>query len=147
MSMGNTITITGNLTADPELRFTPSGVAVTSFVVAHNERVYDRAAGEWKDGDAMFMRCIAWKHTGAENIAESLTKGARVVVTGKLKQRSYETKQGESRTVFELEAEEVAASLRYSIAQLTKVTRNGAQAATPAAPGWPTDAPAQYAAA
>ncbi|CAI9402853.1 MULTISPECIES: single-stranded DNA-binding protein [Aestuariimicrobium] len=114
------ITIIGNLTADPELRFTPSGAAVASFTVASTPRTFDRQSGEWKDGDAMFLNCSVWRQA-AENVTESLTKGMRVIVNGRLKSRSYETREGERRTVFEVEVEEVGPSLRYANA---KVNRN-----------------------
>ena len=114
------ITIIGNLTADPELRFTPSGAAVASFTVASTPRTFDRQSGEWKDGDAMFLNCSVWRQA-AENVTESLTKGMRVIVNGRLKSRSYETREGEKRTVFEVEVEEVGPSLRYASA---KVNRN-----------------------
>ena len=100
------VTIVGNLTSDPELRFTPSGAAVASFTVASTPRVLDKATNEWKDGEAVFMRCSVWRQY-AENVAESLTKGMRVIVTGRLKQRSYETREGEKRTVIEMEVDEV----------------------------------------
>lgn len=116
------ITIVGNLTADPELRFTPSGAAVANFTVASTPRHFDRASGEWKDGDALFMRCNIWRQA-AENVGESLTRGARVVVQGRLKQRSFETKEGEKRTVVELEVDEIGPSLRYATANVNKVTR------------------------
>jgi single-strand DNA-binding protein len=119
-----TITVVGNLTADPELRFTPSGAAVASFTVAATPRTLDRQTGEWKDGDALFMRCNIWRQA-AENVAESLTRGARVIVTGRLRQRSYETKEGEKRTVVELEVDEVGPSLRYANAKVNKVQRAG----------------------
>src|SRR3954469_16200941 len=109
MAGETTITVVGNLTADPELRFTPSGAAVASFTVAATPRTLDRQSGEWKDGDALFMRCNIWRQA-AENVAESLTRGARVIVTGRLRQRSYETKEGEKRTVVELEVDEVGPS-------------------------------------
>ncbi|HBX82471.1 MAG: single-stranded DNA-binding protein [Propionibacteriaceae bacterium] len=114
------VTIVGNLTADPELRFTPSGAPVANFTVASTPRTFDRASSEWKDGDAMFLNCSVWRQA-AENVAESLTKGMRVVVQGRLKSRSYETREGEKRTVFEIEVEEVGPSLRYASA---KVNRN-----------------------
>lgn len=114
------ITLVGNLTADPELRFTPSGAPVANFTVASTPRTFDRASGEWKDGDAMFLNCSVWRQA-AENVAESLTKGMRVVVQGRLKSRSYETREGDKRTVFEVEVEEVGPSLKYASA---KVTRN-----------------------
>ena len=116
------ITVVGNLTADPELRFTPSGAAVANFTVASTPRTFDKNSNEWKDGDALFLRCSIWRQA-AENVAESLTRGARVVVTGRLKQRSYETKEGEKRTVVELDADEVGPSLRYATAKVTKASR------------------------
>ena len=116
------ITVVGNLTADPELRFTPSGAAVANFTVASTPRMFDRQTNEWKDGEALFLRCNIWRQA-AENVAESLTRGARVVVTGRLKQRSFETKEGEKRTVFELEVDEIGPSLRYATAKVNKVSR------------------------
>jgi single-strand DNA-binding protein len=116
------ITVVGNLTADPELRFTPSGAAVANFTVASTPRMFDRQSNEWKDGEALFMRCNVWRQA-AENVAESLTRGARVVVTGRLKQRSFETKEGEKRTVVELEVDEVGPSLRYATAKVNKAAR------------------------
>ncbi|MEJ2865984.1 single-stranded DNA-binding protein [Actinomycetospora flava] len=115
------ITVIGNLTADPELRFTASGVAVAGFTVASTPRTYDKQAGEWKDGEALFLRCNLWRQP-AENVTESLARGSRVIVQGRLKQRSYETREGEKRTVIELEVVEIGASLRWSMAKLTKVT-------------------------
>ena len=115
------ITLVGNLTADPELRFTPSGAPVANFTVASTPRTFDRATGEWKDGDAMFLNCSVWRQP-AENVAESLTKGMRVIVQGRLRSRSYETREGERRTVFEVDVDEVGPSLRYATA---KVTRSG----------------------
>jgi single-strand DNA-binding protein len=117
-----TITVVGNLTADPELRFTPSGAAVANFTVASTPRIYDRQSGEWKDGEALFMRCNIWRQS-AENVAESLTRGARVIVSGRLKQRSFETREGEKRTVIELEVDEIGPSLRYATAKVNKVSR------------------------
>ncbi|NMD47664.1 MAG: single-stranded DNA-binding protein [Propionibacterium sp.] len=114
------ITLVGNLTADPELRFTPSGAAVANFTVASTPRTFDRQTSEWKDGDAMFLNCSVWRQA-AENVAESLTKGMRVVVQGRLKSRSYETREGERRTVFEVDVDEIGPSLRYASA---KVSRN-----------------------
>jgi single-strand DNA-binding protein len=116
------ITVVGNLTADPELRFTPSGAAVANFTVASTPRMFDRQTNEWKDGEALFLRCNVWRQA-AENVAESLTRGARVVVTGRLKQRSFETKEGEKRTVIELEVDEIGPSLRYATAKVNKVSR------------------------
>ena len=126
------ITIIGNLTADPELRWTQSGVAVADFTVASTPRTYDRNAGEWRDGDTLFMRCSVWRDT-AENVAESLRKGMRVIVQGRLTQRSYETQQGERRTVVELQVDEVGPSLRRARAQVTRVQAQSASA--PAASG------------
>ena len=118
------VTIVGNLTNDPELRFTPSGAAVASFTVASTPRVLDKATNEWKDGEALFMRCSVWRQY-AENVAESLTKGARVIVTGRLKQRSYETREGEKRTVVEMDVDEVGPALKYATAKVNKVSRGG----------------------
>ena len=120
------ITIVGNLTADPELRFTPSGNPVASFTVASTPRTFDRAAGEWKDGHALFMRCSIWRDA-AENVAESLTKGTRVIVQGRLVQRSYTTREGENRTVVEMQVDEIGPSLRYAKAQVTRQPRGGGQ--------------------
>jgi single-strand DNA-binding protein len=116
------ITVVGNLTDDPELRFTPSGAAVAGFTVASTARQFDRNTNEWKDGDPLFLRCSIWRQA-AENVAESLTKGMRVVVQGRLKQRSYETREGEKRTVVELDVEEIGPSLRYATAKVTKSAR------------------------
>ncbi|MCP2255143.1 single-strand DNA-binding protein [Prauserella aidingensis] len=118
------ITVVGNLTADPELRFTPSGAAVANFTVASTPRQFDRQSGEWKDGEALFLRCNIWRQA-AENVAETLTRGARVIVQGRLKQRSFETKEGEKRTVVELEVDEIGPSLRYATAKVNKVSRGG----------------------
>jgi len=119
-----TVTVIGNLTNDPELRFTPSGAAVASFTVASSSRVLDKTTNEWKDGDTVFMRCSVWRQY-AENVAESLTKGTRVIVSGRLKQRSYETREGEKRTVMELEVEDVGPALRYATAKVNRVQRQG----------------------
>ena len=116
------LTVVGNLTADPELRFTPSGAAVANFTVASTPRTFDKQSNQWKDGEALFMRCNIWKDA-AENVAESLTKGARVIVSGRLKQRSYETREGEKRTVVELEVEEIGPSLRYATAKVNRADR------------------------
>ncbi|HET7406856.1 MAG TPA: single-stranded DNA-binding protein [Mycobacteriales bacterium] len=125
MAAGDTtITIVGNLTNDPELRFTPSGAAVASFTVASTPRYLDKASGEWKDGEALFLRCSVWRQV-AENVAESLTRGTRVIVQGRLKQRSYETKEGEKRTVVEVEVDEVGPALRYATAKVQKTSRGG----------------------
>ena len=124
MSGETLITLVGNLTADPELRWTQSGVAVADFTVASTPRTYDRNAGEWRDGDTLFMRCSVWRDT-AENVAESLRKGMRVIVQGRLTQRSYDTQQGERRTVVELQVDEVGPSLRRARAQVTRTTPSG----------------------
>jgi single-strand DNA-binding protein len=118
------ITLVGNLTGDPELRFTPSGAAVANFTVASTPRTFDRQTNEWKDGETLFMRCSIWRDA-AENVAESLQRGTRVVVTGRLKSRSYETKEGEKRTVIEMDADEVGPSLRYATAKVNKTQRGG----------------------
>ena len=118
------ITIVGNLTKDPELRFTPSGAAVVSFTVASTPRTFDRQAGEWKDGETLFMRCSIWRDA-AENVAESLTKGTRVIVQGRLVQRSFTTREGENRTVVEMQVDEIGPSLRYAKAQVTRQPRGG----------------------
>ena len=118
------ITIVGNLTADPELRFTPSGAAVANFTVASTPRTFNRQTSQWEDGEALFLRCAVWREA-AENVAESLTRGARVVAQGRLKQRSFETKEGERRTVVEMDVDEIGPSLRYATAQLRKTTRGG----------------------
>jgi single-strand DNA-binding protein len=118
------ITVIGNLTADPELRFTPSGAAVANFTVASTPRTFDRQTNEWKDGEALFLRCNIWREA-AENVAESLTRGSRVIVSGRLKQRSFETREGEKRTVVELEVDEIGPSLRYATAKVNKASRSG----------------------
>ncbi len=120
------ITLIGNLTADPELRFTPSGQAVATFTVASTPRTYDRQTSEWKDGESMFLRCEVWRQY-AENVTESLQKGMRVVVSGRLKSRSYETNSGEKRTVFEVDVDEVGPALRYATAKVTRVASTGGQ--------------------
>ena len=124
MAGDTTITVVGNLTADPELRFTPSGAAVANFTVASTPRIFDRQSSEWKDGEALFLRCNIWREA-AENVAESLTRGSRVIVTGRLKQRSYETREGEKRTVVEVEVEEIGPSLKYATAKVNKASRGG----------------------
>ena len=126
MAAGDTqITLVGNLTNDPELRFTPSGAAVAKFTVAPTPRYLDKNTNEWKDGDSLFLQCQIWRQA-AENVAESLTRGMRVIVSGRLKQRSYETKEGEKRTVFEVEVDEVGPSLRNATAKVTRAQRAGA---------------------
>lgn len=118
------ITVVGNLTADPELRFTPAGAAVANFTVASTPRTFDRQSGEWRDGDALFLNCSVWRQY-AENVSETLRKGMRVVVQGRLKQRSYDAKDGTRRTVVELDVDEVGPSLRYATAQVTKTSGGG----------------------
>ena len=118
------ITVVGNLTGDPELRFTPSGAAVANFTIASTPRNFDKQTNEWKDGDTLFLNCSIWRQA-AENVAESLQKGMRVVVQGRLKQRSYETREGEKRTVVELDVEEVGPSLKYATAKVARVQRSG----------------------
>ncbi|RBP67229.1 single-strand binding protein [Brevibacterium sanguinis] len=118
------ITVVGNLTSDPELRFTPNGAAVANFTVASTPRVFDRASNEFKDGETLFLRCSVWREMG-ENVAESLQRGTRVIVQGRLKSRSFETKEGEKRTVMELDVDEVGPSLRRATAQVSKNERSG----------------------
>ena len=136
------ITVVGNLTGDPELRFTPSGAAVANFTVASTPRTFDRMTNEWKDGEAMFLNCSVWRQV-AENVAESLTKGMRVIVQGRLKSRSYETQNCERRTVFELDVDEVGPCLRYATAKVTRNPSSGnyqsgsAGWSAPAAPAEP----------
>src|SRR6266542_306138 len=149
MAGETTIPVVGNLTADPELRFTPTGAAVASFTIASTPRTFDRNSNEWKDGDSLFLRCSIWRQA-AENVAESLQRGMRVVVQGRLRQRSYETKEGEKRTVIELEVDEIGPSLRYATAKVTKTSRGSGQGgfgggqggAAPADDPWSTPAPA-----
>jgi single-strand DNA-binding protein len=130
MAQGDTpITLVGNLTADPELRYTPNGVAVAKFTVASTPRSYDREAGEWKDGATLFLTCSSWRQA-AENVTESLEKGMRVIVHGRLRQRSYEAQDGSRRTVYEVEADEVGPSLRNASAKVSRAGRSG-----PGAPG------------
>lgn len=125
MAQGDTpITVVGNLVADPELRFTPTGLAVANFRIASTPRVYNRESGQWEDGEALFLTCNVWREA-AENVAESLTKGMRVIVNGRLKQRSYQNREGENRTVFEVEADEVGPSLKYASASVNRNSRDG----------------------
>ena len=124
MAGDTVITIIGNLTSDPELRFTPSGAAVADFTIASTPRTLDRQTQEWKDGEALFLRCNVWRQM-AEHVAGSLTRGSRVMAQGRLKQRSFETKEGEKRTVIELEVDEIGPSLRYATATVVKTTRSG----------------------
>ena len=121
-----TITLIGNIVAPPEMRFTPTGAAVASFTIASTPRQFDKQTNEWKDGETLFMRCSVWRNQ-AENVAESLTKGTRVIATGRLKSRSWETKEGEKRTSIELEVDEVGPSLRNASAKVTKADRGGQQ--------------------
>ena len=130
MAGETSITVIGNLTSDPELRYTGSGAAVANFTVASTPRTFDRQANEWKDGETLFLRCSIWRDT-AENVAESLTKGMRVIVNGRLRSRSYETKEGERRTVTELEVDEVGPSLRSATVRVA-----GSSRARPAPGGW-----------
>src|SRR5687767_4474435 len=148
MAGDTTITVIGNLTDDPELRFTPSGAAVAKFRVASTPRIMDRQSGEWKDGEPLFLSCSVWRQM-AENVAESLSRGARVIVSGRLKQRSYETREGEKRTVYELDVDEIGPSLRYATAKVQKMSRsNGAAGGSTGGFGagggdpWATSAPA-----
>ena len=143
MAAGDTtLTMIGNLVEDPELRFTPSGAAVAKFRVASTPRVLDKATNEWKDGDSLFLHCQIWRQP-AENVAETLTKGMRVILSGRLKQRSYETKEGEKRTVFEVEVDEIGPSLRNATAKVTKSAPTGktppvsSEKATTSAEEWP----------
>lgn len=127
MAQGDTpITIVGNVVADPELRFTPSGAAVANFRVASTPRRFNSQTNQWEDGEALFLTCNIWRQA-AENVAESIQKGMRVVVTGRLRQRSYETREGEKRTVFEVEVDEVGPSLKYATAKVTRTNRDGGQ--------------------
>ena len=144
MAGDTSITIVGNLVADPELRYTPSGQAVANFRIASTPRSFDKQANEWKDGDSLFLTVNAWRQM-AENVAESLTRGMRVVVTGRLKQRSYETKEGEKRTVYEVEADDIGPSLKNASAKVTKAERAGANRPAAADDPWAAKdaAPAQ----
>jgi single-strand DNA-binding protein len=126
MAGETTITIIGNLVDDPDLRFTPSGAAVANFRIASTPRTFDRQANEWKDGETLFLSCAVWRQA-AENVAESLQKGMRVIVQGRLKSRSYETREGERRTVFEIDVDEVGPSLRSATAKVTRASRSGGE--------------------
>jgi single-strand DNA-binding protein len=148
------ITVVGNLTGDPELRYTQNGLAVANFTIASTPRNFDRASNDWKDGDALFLRASVWREF-AEHVAGSLTKGSRVIATGRLKQRSYETKEGEKRTSIELEVDEIGPSLRYATAQVTRAAssreggggaRGGSQQSQVAEEPWAASAPAASAA-
>ena len=139
------VTVVGNLTNDPELRFTANGAAVASFTVASSSRYLDKATNEWKDSEPVFLRCNVWRQY-AENVAESLTKGTRVIVTGRLKQRSYETREGEKRTVMEIEVDDVGPALRYATAKVARVQRGPgggfSEAGAPADDPWASSGPA-----
>lgn len=136
------ITVVGNLTNDPELRFTPSGAAVASFTIASNSRYLDKNTNEWKDAEPIYMRCSVWRQY-AENVAESLTKGTRIIATGRLKQRSYETREGEKRTVMEMEVDDVGPALRYATAKVNRTQREGGGfgGGAPSGGGAPMDDP------
>jgi single-strand DNA-binding protein len=139
MAFGDTqITLAGNLVDDPELRFTPSGQPVAKFRVASTPRFKDNSTGEWKDGDSLFLTCNVWRQA-AENVAESLTRGMRVIVQGRLRQRSYETREGEKRTVYEIEVDDVGPSLQRASAKVTKVTRSGAGSSGGQSDPWAAD--------
>lgn len=133
MSGETTITVIGNVCADPELRFTPSGAAVASFTIASTPRSFDRTTNEWKDQDSLFLRCNVWRQA-AENVAESLTKGVRVIAVGRLKQRSYETREGEKRTVVELDVDEIGPSLKSASAKVNRTQRGSSSGGSGAAP-------------
>ncbi|MFD8545783.1 single-stranded DNA-binding protein [Streptomyces sp. NPDC059649] len=140
MSVGETpITIVGNLASDPELRFTNTGDAIARFSVASTPRSYDKATGQWRDGTAMFLRCTAWRDL-ANHVAESLTKGMRVVVTGRLRQHNWQTDQGENRSMLALEVDDIGPSLRFATVKVDRVQRNGATTG-PATDAWNTAAP------
>jgi len=147
MAGDTVITVVGNLVDDPELRFTPSGAAVAKFRVASTPRYMDRQTNEWKDGDSLFLTCNVWRQA-AEHVAESLQRGMRVIVQGRLRQRSYETKEGEKRTVYEIEVDEVGPSLRNATAKVSKTTRSGGggfggnASSTAAEDPWASAAPA-----
>jgi single-strand DNA-binding protein len=138
MSTGDTtLTITGNLTADVEVRFTATGVPVAAFTVAASRRIYDQATGQWKDGDSLFLRCSAWREL-ADHAAESLSKGTRVIVTGRLKQRQYETTEGDKRTVYEVDADDVGPSLKWATAKIAKTSRDKVPHPADAVDQWQT---------
>ena len=148
MANETNVTVVGNLTADPELRFAQSGIAVCNFTVASTPRTWDKGSGQWKDGDTLFLPCSIWRDA-AEHCAESLTKGTRVIVQGRLQQRSYDDREGNKRTVFEVDVDEVGPSLRYATAVVTRATGGAVQSAprqpagrTPAADPWAQPIPA-----
>ena len=138
-----TLTIIGNLVDDPELRFTPSGQPVAKFRIASTPRFYDKASNSWKDGDSLFLTVNVWRQA-AENVAESMTRGTRAIVTGRLRQRSYEAQDGTKRTVYELEADEVGVSLRNATAKVTKATRSSSEAKPAQADPWAGEGPGGY---
>ncbi len=142
MAGDTVITIIGNLTSDPELRWTPSGAAVANVTIASTPRTLDRSTQEWKDGEPLFLRCSVWRQA-AENVAESLTRGSRVMAQGRLRQRSFETKEGENRTVVELEVDEIGPSLRYATATVARVSRSGDGGGGPGGRAGADDAPAR----
>lgn len=131
------ITVVGSLTDDPQLRFTPSGAAVANFTVASNSRRFDKTTNEWRDDDPLFLRCNIWRDA-AEHVSESLSKGSRVIVVGRLKQRSYETKSGEKRSVMELEVDEVGPSLKWATARISRASRSSAGSSSPNDDPWTT---------
>ncbi|WP_043270746.1 single-stranded DNA-binding protein [Streptomyces sp. CT34] len=146
MAVGETpITVVGNLAADPELRYTPSGAALVKFSVASTPRTYDKNTGQWQDGTAMFLRCTAWRDL-AEHVADALTKGMRVVVTGRLRQHNWQNEQGENRSMLALEVDDIGPSLRFATAKVERAQRTGA-ASGGAADEWSTAAPASAGAA
>lgn len=132
MAGETTLVLVGNLVSDPEMRYTPSGAAVTNFTVASTPRVMNKQTNAWEDGESLFLRCSIWRDA-AEHVAESLVKGTRVIVTGRLKQRSYDAKDGEKRTVIELDVEDIGPSLKYANAKVNKVERSGTDGFSPAA--------------
>ncbi|MEU5953530.1 single-stranded DNA-binding protein [Streptomyces sp. NPDC047525] len=141
MSAGETpLTVIGNLTDDPEIRFTPSGAAMAKFTVASTPRTYDKTTNQWRDGTAMFLRCTAWRDL-AEHVGDSLAKGTRVIVTGRLRQHNWQTPEGENRSMLGLEVDEIGPSLRFATAKVTRAQRNGATT-HPAADAWNTGTPA-----
>ena len=141
MANETVITVIGNLTSDPELRYTQNGLAVANFTIASTPKTLDKQTNEWKDGEALFLRASVWREY-AEQVAGSLTKGSRVIAVGRLKQRSFETKEGEKRTSIELEIDEIGPSLRYATAQVTRTERNGSAAPKRQADSWAASTPA-----
>ena len=147
MSGETVITVVGNLTSDPEIRFTPSGAGVANFTIASTPRTFDKNSNEWKDGEALFLRCSIWREA-ASNVAESLERGMRVIAQGRLKQRSFETREGEKRTVIELEVDEIGPSVRYATAKVNRTQRASQQGGygAPLADEWDTPPPSASAA-